>query len=191
MASRSTRTALLTHFGHWVQPQRRQAQAQRPSRAGCRCPSCSMRRWSRPCGAGAWSRVQHRVVFGTLERGRAGAGGVRLADQHGVYRAPQPDHPSACGRVGRRVTTLCKGEDGLRQQLACTRSTIISVLPHASLRQPLPQPEPTNGHGLSQAVAAADASDGGGADGSRLDPARGAAVSRAAVATAAGAVRGR
>ena len=29
--------------------------APRPSRAGCPCRSCSMRRWSRPCGVGAWS----------------------------------------------------------------------------------------------------------------------------------------
>src|SRR5213594_602217 len=25
-----------------------------PSRAGCRCPGCCMRRWSRPCGGGDW-----------------------------------------------------------------------------------------------------------------------------------------
>jgi hypothetical protein len=48
-------TALLTHYGQWVQPPRRQAQGRRPSRAGCRGPRCCMRRSSRPCGAGAWS----------------------------------------------------------------------------------------------------------------------------------------
>ena len=30
--------------------------------------------------------------------GPAGAGGLRLADQHGLRRAPQPRHPPACGR---------------------------------------------------------------------------------------------
>ena len=48
-------TALLTHYGHWVQPPRRQAKGPCPSRAGCRCRSCSMRKWSRPRGVGAWS----------------------------------------------------------------------------------------------------------------------------------------
>lgn len=37
-------TALLTHCGQWVQPPRRQATGPPPSRAGCRCPGCCMRR---------------------------------------------------------------------------------------------------------------------------------------------------
>src|SRR5262249_40730199 len=32
-------------------------------------------------------------------RYRAGPGGVRLADQHGLYRAPQPVDAPACGRA--------------------------------------------------------------------------------------------
>jgi hypothetical protein len=43
---------------------------------------------------------------------------------------------------------------------------------------------PDQRHGLRQAVAALHASDGGGTDGSRLDAARGAALSRAVVAPA-------
>jgi transposase-like protein len=38
-------TALITHYGRWMQPERRQAKVLRPSRAGCRSPGCSMRRW--------------------------------------------------------------------------------------------------------------------------------------------------
>ena len=49
--------------------------------------------------------------------------------------------------VGRRVNTLCKGEDGLWQQLAVFHCYDNFCLPHASLRQPLPQPEPTHGTG--------------------------------------------
>src|SRR6266571_5305308 len=52
--------------------------------------------------------------------------------------------------VGRRVSTLCKGEDGLRQQLALYQTYYNFCLPHASLRQPLPQPEPTNGSGSAK-----------------------------------------
>src|SRR5262249_7761995 len=49
--------------------------------------------------------------------------------------------------VGRRVSTLCKGEDGLQQQLAVFHCYYNFCLPHTSLRLPLPQPEPTKGSG--------------------------------------------
>src|SRR5437762_1493505 len=49
--------------------------------------------------------------------------------------------------VGRRVAILCKGEDGLRQQLALYHVYYNFCLPHASLRVPLLQPLPTNGTG--------------------------------------------
>ena len=52
--------------------------------------------------------------------------------------------------VGRRVTTLCKGEDGMRQQLALYHVYYNFCLPHASLRQPLPEPIPTNGTGSAK-----------------------------------------
>ena len=52
--------------------------------------------------------------------------------------------------VGRRVSTLCKGEDGVRQQLALYHMYYNFCLPHASVRQPLPQPLPTNGSGSAK-----------------------------------------
>jgi hypothetical protein len=52
--------------------------------------------------------------------------------------------------VGRRVTTLCKGEAGLRQQLALFQTYHNFCLPHASLRRPVLQPEPTNGTGSTK-----------------------------------------
>jgi hypothetical protein len=52
--------------------------------------------------------------------------------------------------VGRRVMTLCKHEAGLCQQLALYQVYHNVCLPHASLRQPLPQPVPTNGSGSAK-----------------------------------------
>jgi hypothetical protein len=52
--------------------------------------------------------------------------------------------------VGRRVTTLCKGEDGVWQQLVLFQGYHNFCLPHVSLRQPLPQPVPTNGTGSAK-----------------------------------------
>jgi hypothetical protein len=52
--------------------------------------------------------------------------------------------------VGRRVATLCKGEDGVHQQLALYQVYYNFCLPHVSLRQPLPLPLPTNGSGSAK-----------------------------------------
>jgi hypothetical protein len=52
--------------------------------------------------------------------------------------------------IGRRVTTRCKGEDGVRQQLALFQTYHNFCLPHASLRQPLLQPVPTKGTGSAK-----------------------------------------
>ena len=51
---------------------------------------------------------------------------------------------------GRRVTTLCQGAVGLRQQLTLYQVYDTFCLPHASLRRPLPQPEPTHGSGSAK-----------------------------------------
>jgi hypothetical protein len=52
--------------------------------------------------------------------------------------------------IGRRVTTLCKHEDGVRQQLALYQVYHNFCLPHASLRVPWPQPLPTHGTGSAK-----------------------------------------
>jgi hypothetical protein len=52
--------------------------------------------------------------------------------------------------VGRRVTTLCQGEDGLQYQLVLFQTYHNFVLPHASLRQALLLPEATNGNGSAK-----------------------------------------
>jgi hypothetical protein len=49
--------------------------------------------------------------------------------------------------IGRRVNTLCKHEAGLRQQLMLFHVYHNFVLPHASLRLPLPELEPVPGTG--------------------------------------------
>ena len=52
--------------------------------------------------------------------------------------------------IGRRVNTLCQGEAGLRDQLVLFQTYHNFVVPHASLRQPLPVPEATNGPGSAR-----------------------------------------
>lgn len=66
-----------------------------------------------------------------------------------LERVPLAMRPQVAA-VGRRVATLCKGEDGLRQPLALSHGYDNFCLPHASLRQPLPQSLPTNGTGSAK-----------------------------------------
>jgi hypothetical protein len=47
--------------------------------------------------------------------------------------------------VGRRVSTLCKSEDGLRHRFYLYQIYYNLCLPHASLRVSLPPPLPTHG----------------------------------------------
>ena len=49
--------------------------------------------------------------------------------------------------VGRRVSTLCKGEEGLRQLLVLYQTCHNFCLPHTSVHQALPQPVSTKGMG--------------------------------------------
>ena len=52
--------------------------------------------------------------------------------------------------IGRRVNTLCQGETSLQHHLALFHVYHNFVLSHASLRQPLAEPIPTNGTGSAK-----------------------------------------
>jgi hypothetical protein len=52
--------------------------------------------------------------------------------------------------IGRRVNTLCQGEEGLLDQLVLFQTYHNLVLSHASLRQPLPVAEAPHGRGSAQ-----------------------------------------
>jgi hypothetical protein len=94
--------------------------------------------------------VTHRVVFGTpLAIEQVLAACDRQINTAFVERL-NLDIRQRVAAVGRRVNTLCKGEDGLRNQLALFQTYHNFVLPHASLRQPLLLPEVTNGRGAAK-----------------------------------------
>src|SRR6266403_613485 len=143
-------TALLTHDGQWVQPARQRAQGPTPRPRWMPLPGLLYAQVVKTVRRRRLVRVKHRVVFGTLE-----AINDVLAP-HGWHintafverlNLSIRQHVAA---VGRRVTTLCKGEDGLRQQLALYHVYDNFCLPHASLRVPLPQLLPTNGTGSAK-----------------------------------------
>jgi hypothetical protein len=94
--------------------------------------------------------VTHRLVFGTqlaIEQVLAACGWT--INTTFVERL-NLDIRQRVAAIGRRVTTLCQGEEGLRDQLVLFQVYHNFVLPHASLRQPLLIPEPTHGSGSAK-----------------------------------------
>ena len=143
-------TALLTPFGHWVSPQRRQATGALPQPRWMPLPGLLYAQVVKTVRRRRLVAVQHRVVFGTLEAIHD------VLAPHGWHihtafveriNLSIRQHVAA---VGRRVSTLCKDEDGLRQQLALYHTYYNFCLPHTSLRLPLPQPEATHGTGTTK-----------------------------------------
>ena len=92
-------------------------------------------------------RVRHRVVFGTLEAVNAVLAPLGCQINTAVIERLNLSMRQHVAAVGRRVTTLCKGEDGVRQQLGLCQASHHCCLPHASLRVPLAASIPTNGTG--------------------------------------------
>jgi hypothetical protein len=94
--------------------------------------------------------VRHRVVFGTLEAIQQGLAACGWQINTAFVERLNLTIRQHVAAVGRRVMTLCKGEEGLRQQLALSHTSSNFCLPHTSLRLPLPQPEVTHGTGAAK-----------------------------------------
>jgi IS1 family transposase len=142
--------ALLAHFGQWMQPERCQAKGPLSKPRWMPLPQLLYAQVIKVTRRRRLVRVSHRVVFGAL----AAIEQVLAAHDWHINTAfierVNLTIRQQVAAVGRRVMTLCKGEDGLRQQLALYHGYYNFCLPHASLRQPLPQPEPTNGSGSAK-----------------------------------------
>lgn len=140
-------TALLTHCGQWVQPSRRQDQGPPPKPRWLPLPQLLAAQVVQPLRRRRLVRVQHRVVCGTLEAVAQVRSACGWPIPPALVERLNLDIRQRVAAVGRRVNTLCQGEDGIRQQLALYHVYDHFCLPHASVRLPLPQPLPTNGTG--------------------------------------------
>jgi IS1 family transposase len=143
-------TALLTHFGAWRQPERRHAKGVRPQPRWIPLPELLYAQVVKSYRRRRIVGVQHRVVFGTMERVKQVLSVCGWQINTAFVERLNLDIRQRVATVGRRVNTLCKGEDGLQHQLAVFQTYHNFVLPHASLRQPLLVPEPTNGRGSAK-----------------------------------------
>ncbi len=143
-------TALLTHYGDWVQPPRRQDKGPMPKPRWMPLPQLLYAQVVKTVRRRRLVRVRHRVVLGTLEAVQQVLAACGWQINTAFVERINLSIRQHVAAVGRRVTTLCKGEDGLHQQLALYHVYHNFCLPHTSLRQPLPQPVPTKGTGSAK-----------------------------------------
>src|SRR6266581_3270577 len=143
-------TAILAHFGHWVQPERRQATGPAPKPRWMPLPQLLYAQVIKTVRRRRLVRVRHRVVCGTLEAVQQVLAACGWQSNTAFVERVNLSIRQHVAAVGRRVSTLCKGEDGVRQQLALYHMYYNFCLPHTTLRQPLPLPESTNGTGSAK-----------------------------------------
>jgi IS1 family transposase len=143
-------TALLTHYGQWVQLPRRQATGPAPKPRWMPRPQLLYAQVVKTVRRRRLVDVTHRVVFGTLEAVQQVLAACGWQINTAFVERLNLSIRQHVAAVGRRVSTLGKGEAGLRQQLALYQVYYNFCLPHASVRLPWPQPEPTNGSGSAR-----------------------------------------
>jgi hypothetical protein len=143
-------TALLTHFGSWRQPARRRDKGPLPKPRWMPVPELLYAQVVKSYRRRRIVGVTYRVVFGTMERVQQVLAACGRKINTAFVERLNLDIRQRVAAVGRRVNTLCQGEDGLRQQLVVYHAYYNFCLPHASLRQPLLVPEPTNGSGSAK-----------------------------------------
>jgi IS1 family transposase len=143
-------TALLTHYGHWVQPERRQARGPAPKSRWRPLPGLLYAQVVKQYRRRRLVGIRHRVVFGTLDRVKQVLAACSWQINTAFVERLNLDLRQHVAAVGRRVNTVCKHKAGLRQQLVLFHAYHNFCLPHASLRLPLTRPEATKGLGSAR-----------------------------------------
>jgi hypothetical protein len=143
-------TALLAHFGSWLQPERRRDQGPMPKPRWMPLPQLLYAQVVQSYRRRRLVGVKYRVVFGTWQRVEQVLAACGWKINTAFVERLHLDIRQRVAAVGRRVNTLCQGENGLQHQLGLFQSYHNFVLPHASLRQPLLVPEPAHGRGVAK-----------------------------------------
>lgn len=141
-------TALLTHFGHWIETPRRHKRGAPPKPRWQPLPELHYAQVVKKRVKGRVVSVSHRVIYGSLAT-------IMTALTNSVGQVINTafierlnltlrQHVPA---LGRKVMSLAKSEPGLNRQLTLAQAYYNFCLPHFSLRLLLPQPIPTRGNG--------------------------------------------
>ena len=143
-------TAIVTHFGCWVHPPRQQATGPAPKPRWMPLPQLCYAQVIKTIRRRRLVRVNHRVVFGTFEAVQQVLAACGWQINTAFVERLNLSLRQRVAAMGRRSARPCKSEDGLRQQLGLLQVYHNFVLPHASLRQGLAEPVPTNGSGAAK-----------------------------------------
>lgn len=143
-------TAIVTHFGGWVQPPRKQATGPAPRPRWMPRPELLYAQVVKTMKRRRIVEVKHRVVFGTKTAVNQALAAYGWQINTSFVERLNLSLRQRVAAMSRRSATSCKSEDGLRQQLALFHVYHNFVLPHASLRQALAEPVATNGSGSAR-----------------------------------------
>jgi len=143
-------TALLAHYGQWVQSERRQGIGPAPQPRWMPLPERLYAQVVKTVRRRRLVGVKHQVVFGTLDTVAQELAAHGWQINTAFVERLNLDIRQHVAAVSRRVNTLCKHEAGLRQQVVVYQLYHNFCLPHASLRQALTRSEATNGTGSAK-----------------------------------------
>ena len=139
--------AILGHCGVWVHPERRQGKGPMPKPRWMPPPGLLYAQVIKQYRRQRVVGVRHRVVFGSLEAVKQVLAACGWQINTSFVERLTLDIRQRIAAVGRRVNTLCQGEDGMQHHLVLFHVYHNFGLPHTSLRQPVAEPIPTNGTG--------------------------------------------
>jgi len=138
------------HFGIWHQPERTRAQGPAPKPRWLPLPELLYAQVVKSYRRRRLVAVKPRVVFGALEAIEQVLAVCGWKINTAFVERLNLDIRQRVVAMGRRVNTLCQGEDGMQHQLALFHTYYNCVLPHRSLRQALPESKPINGVGSAK-----------------------------------------
>jgi transposase-like protein/IS1 family transposase len=142
--------AIVRHFGHWVQLPRRHAKGSAPKPRWMPLPGLLYAQVVKKTRRRRIVEVKRHVVIGTQAAVdqvlRAWGWVINTAFVERLNLSLR----QRVAAIRRRSATSCKGEEGLSHPLILFQVYHNFVLPHASLRQALAEPIPTNGSGSAK-----------------------------------------
>jgi IS1 family transposase len=143
-------TAIVRHFGCWVQPLRNQPAGPVPKPRWMPLPGLLYAQVVKTMKRRRIVAVKHRVVFGTKAAVDQVLSACGWQINTSFIERLNLSLRQRVAAIRRRSATSCKGEAGLGHQLALFHVYHNFVLPHVSLRQALEEPMPTNGSGSAK-----------------------------------------
>jgi hypothetical protein len=96
--------------------------------------------------------VSHRILYGSQEAVEAVLqdGGVGQVINTAFIERLNLTIRQHVAALARKVIQLARSETGLDNQLTLSQGYYNFCLPHTALRLPLPEPQPTKGHGSAK-----------------------------------------